>query len=141
MSFIFTYIDLKGREGVLNLCRNWFFLAVLGKTPSDAIKCVLLDERDVMNKVKLIIGTEEMHQRYWPALRKWRMIEEMAEFICVEAGDEPLDNGELFHFRRQFDKYAQFTSPLRRYMDLVVHRLVLASLSNAATPPYTGYEI
>ena len=39
------------------------------------------------------------------------------------------------HFALAAAAYTHFTSPIRRYPDLVVHRLLHASLAGAATPP------
>ncbi|GHV22343.1 ribonuclease R [Clostridia bacterium] len=39
------------------------------------------------------------------------------------------------HFALAFDHYAQFTSPIRRYVDIVVHRIMAQELSDDTTDP------
>ena len=68
----------------------------------------------------------------------------MSELIhSVESGDAPVvelrvrkvmqqaiyDTRNPAHFSLGFDSYAHFTSPIRRYSDLVVHRLLLKQIS------------
>lgn len=53
-----------------------------------------------------------------------------AVYFCT--GD--LDPGSYWHYGLALDVYAHFTSPIRRYADVLVHRLLAASLGISALP-------
>jgi exoribonuclease II len=46
-----------------------------------------------------------------------------------------------YHAGIGLDYYTQVSSPIRRYMDLVLQRQLLAALSNGASPPYEAEEL
>ena len=48
----------------------------------------------------------------------------MARYVCVESRDP----SEFYHYGLNFEIYTHFTSPIRRYADLLVHRLVTIAL-------------
>ncbi|XP_067677769.1 3'-5' exoribonuclease HELZ2-like [Haliotis asinina] len=78
---------------------------------------------------------DEVHPFQAIALQYWRSIMESAEYKC-----SVLSENELSHFSLKIKMYTHFTSPIRRYVDLVVHRLVHAALDG--TPcPYSATEI
>ena len=49
---------------------------------------------------------------------------QMAQYLCVETRGED----ELHHYGLNFALYTHFTSPIRRYADLLVHRLLTIAL-------------
>ena len=53
-----------------------------------------------------------------------------AEYRCIE--DNPIE--EMRHYGLNFDLYTHFTSPIRRYADLIVHRLLNICLANDNGP-------
>ena len=85
-------------------------------------------------KIAALVGNEELHPKHILAMAKWWKIQETAFFVCYP------DFSDSSHFSLQILHYVQFTSPIRRYMDLVVHRLVKAALDGKPSP-YSVVEI
>ena len=69
-------------------------------------------------------------------MNQWFAIQNQAVFVCGSM--DPLLTPK--HYSLQLPSYVQFTSPIRRFMDLVVHRLVKAALDNTESP-YSEREI
>ena len=60
------------------------------------------------------------------ALRKFLNCLQPAKYVCIN-GDSPDD---YMHYGLNFQLYTHFTSPIRRYADLLVHRLVTIALAH-----------
>ena len=65
-----------------------------------------------------------------------KKLQERSEYICSE------DAGftQKFHYSLNTEAYTHFTSPIRRYIDIVVHRLVIDGIENRR-PSLTREEI
>eukprot|EP01105_Mastigella_eilhardi_P006786 TRINITY_DN1830_c0_g1_i6.p1 TRINITY_DN1830_c0_g1~~TRINITY_DN1830_c0_g1_i6.p1 ORF type:complete len:1151 (+),score=241.45 TRINITY_DN1830_c0_g1_i6:1094-4546(+) len=50
----------------------------------------------------------------------------MSEAMYISTGNTPVS--EFYHYGLAVDRYTHFTSPIRRYADVVVHRLLLKSV-------------
>ncbi|XP_068761024.1 3'-5' exoribonuclease HELZ2-like isoform X3 [Montipora capricornis] len=82
-------------------------------------------------KVYKLICNEANHPQLAAARSHFRRIQSGAKFVCE--GDTPPAN--IQHYSLGMRSYTQFTSPIRRYMDIVVHRRLLGLQSGS---PYGG---
>ncbi|EDW17456.2 uncharacterized protein Dmoj_GI12678 [Drosophila mojavensis] len=61
-----------------------------------------------------------------------------ATYICSDGKTEPSD---LWHYALSIPIYTHFTSPIRRYPDVMVHRLLAAGLNYCTAPERTPAEL
>ena len=89
----------------------------------------LFSAAETLDKVKLrqLTFSEKYHSQLAIAKRKFERIQQKARYACE--GDPDEEKEKLGHFFRKMDPYTHFTSPIRRYIDIVVHRLVLNLIS------------
>jgi len=144
ISFYFlTYFVIESKEVHYHLYKELNKLPIafqykncevlLKQSTSNSLQTALADNYSLKDLL-ILIETENTHPQFNLAIRRWFGIQNKAEFC-----NQPMDIG---HYQLQFDRYVQFTSPLRRHMDLVIHRLVKWSLScETSPPPYTSDEI
>ena len=64
--------------------------------------------------------------------------QETAKFACY--ADLQDEQDIACHFSLKLPVYVQFTSPIRRFMDIVIHRFVTAALDSEDSP-YTPEEV
>ena len=81
-----------------------------------------------------LVSSEQLHPEFALLFPSWYGIQEKSEY--TRSGNET----SCRHFTLREDVYTHFTSPIRRYFDTVVHRLVKAAI-DGEPPPYTPDEI
>ncbi|XP_067043097.1 3'-5' exoribonuclease HELZ2-like isoform X4 [Acropora muricata] len=72
-------------------------------------------------KIYQLICNEANHPQLAAMQSRFRRIQSESKFVCEV--DQPEEN--IHHYSLGMRSYTQFTSPMRRYMDIVVHRLLL----------------
>ena len=79
--------------------------------------------------LQYLICNESNHPQIATAVSNFRRIQ--SESRCVCEGDQPPEN--ICHYSLGIPRYTQFTSPIRRYVDIVVHRLLIGLVLTSST--------
>lgn len=79
---------------------------------------------------------EDLHPFHALAIQKWKSIQMFAEYRCSAM----FTRSKIKHFSLGIFPYTHFTSPVRRYIDIVVHRLLHAAI-DGNSPPYSCEEV
>lgn len=81
------------------------------------------------SEVGTILGMDEIRPWQCLALEDWINVQTFAEYRIAVKPRDP-----LLHFALRYDHYMTFTSPLKRYIDMVAHRFIDAFLSDKGSP-------
>ncbi|XP_067677519.1 3'-5' exoribonuclease HELZ2-like [Haliotis asinina] len=84
-----------------------------------------------------LLCCDQMHPLQCLAASHWLDIMESAVYKCSGNGT----GNDLQHFSLNIQPYTHFTSPIRRYVDLINHRLMHALLEQRNTSPYSLEEM
>ena len=81
-----------------------------------------------------LIASDRYHPQIAAVFSKLRSLFPKAEYCCT---DESEENSLYRHYSLKLDNYTHFTSPLRRYLDIEVQRMLvqLPKVSEVAGPP------
>ena len=79
--------------------------------------------------LQYLICNESIHPQIATAVSHFRRIQ--SESRCVCEGYQPPEN--ICHYSLGIPRYTQFTSPIRRYIDIVVHRLLIGLVLTSST--------
>lgn len=90
--------------------------AAVSAADPDAVRRIILDPLQHPDQAMALI-------------RLWQ-IQERSAYVC--SGDIP--ENEIRHHSLNLFGYTHFTSPIRRYIDIVVHRMLAAQIDNQPTP-------
>ncbi|XP_056018047.1 helicase with zinc finger domain 2-like isoform X3 [Ostrea edulis] len=89
-----------------------------------------------METAARLVCTDELHPMQCLALEEWISFQETASYRCTGTAKKE----EIFHFSLKMNLYVHFTSPIRRYPDLMINRLIHAALENTECP-YSVQEV
>ena len=97
----------------------------------DIIRSVWGDIRNAaedgdLNTLRSLVMNPELHPQLSVALLLWWQLQDKSQYVC--SGSVP--RAEQGHFSLNIQAYTHFTSPIRRYIDLVVHRLLSAMIDD-----------
>lgn len=115
--FIYRIHDLPDRERIANLS---IFLKALGFDLH--LRGGSVSAKDLQMLFEKIEGRAE------ESMIKTAAVRSMAKAIYSTVN--------IGHFGLSFDYYTHFTSPIRRYADLLVHRILFHHLSGTGIPPH-----
>uniref|UniRef100_A0A914H3D2 Ribonuclease II/R domain-containing protein n=1 Tax=Globodera rostochiensis TaxID=31243 RepID=A0A914H3D2_GLORO len=94
-----------------------------------------LSSKTLADSLKTYEHMEECKYGVMPALNQMLMkCMHLAQYFCTGLAES---EHEFRHYALSVDFYTHFTSPIRRYPDVIVHRLLAASLGYCPSPGYS----
>ena len=111
------------------------------------------DDKDILNlisiskqydrkNVKLIQMDKDNAMKDLLSMYKETSMEFMINNLCLRAMPKAVySTREVGHYALSFDCYTHFTSPIRRYSDVVVHRIIKSILDKSRVLPYKAKQI
>ncbi|XP_063416719.1 3'-5' exoribonuclease HELZ2-like [Mytilus trossulus] len=119
----------EGRTRKLTPVQTWVL---------EEIKDLVPETEQNISRIKQLIQSDFLHPKQALAYHEWNLFQESSKYVCSTEILANQDKG--IHFSLEKKSYVHFTSPLRRYSDLIVHRLVSAMLKKHVSP-YEPQEI
>lgn len=119
----------EGRTRKLTPVQTWVL---------EEIKDLVPETQQNIFRIKQLIQSDFLHPKQALAYHEWNLFQESSKYVCSTEILANQDKG--IHFSLEKRSYVHFTSPLRRYSDLIIHRLVSAMLKKHVSP-YEPQEI
>mmetsp|Transcript_13693 Transcript_13693/g.34940 ORF Transcript_13693/g.34940 Transcript_13693/m.34940 type:complete len:832 (-) Transcript_13693:339-2834(-) len=91
------------------------------RTLAESLSRAVLEDNSNFNYILKSLATQAMSE---------------AKYFCTSK----YSPDDFYHYGLAAEFYTHFTSPIRRYADVIVHRMLLASISGGP-PPYTSEEL
>ena len=88
-----------------------------------------VDDKDAVS-LQHLLTSDNLYPQLAAAKAHLRAIRQRAEYVCGKRFDTSATSNPFYHDSECFDYYTHFTSPLRRYCDVVVQRILLSILNN-----------
>ena len=115
----------EGRSKKLTPIQSWILEEIKNLAPG-------MDQKQNLSKIKQLILSDYLHPKQALAYHEWNMLQESSKYICsTDIIRNPERGG---HFCLGKNPYVHFTSPIRRYCDIIIHRLVTAMLDRVPSP-------
>lgn len=118
-------IETKLRPNDIVSIQNWVWKIIINACKNNKFK-----------EARNLVCSDELHPLQALAINEWESIQQNAVYRCSGC----ISGTEGLHFSLGLSPYVHFTAPIRRYMDIVVQRLLHAAIDNM-TSPYEKTEI